>query len=71
MYKFLIITLLSIGMPYFNIKAEETTLFDSGGQPAAYIYSDDLTIYTWSGKPVAYITFENENPVFMGLTANT
>jgi hypothetical protein len=36
---------------------EETTLFDSRGNPVAYIAldSDEPTIYMWSGKPVAYL----------------
>ena len=36
---------------------EETSLFDSDGNPVAYIAmeSDGLIIYTWSGKPVAYL----------------
>lgn len=32
----------------------ETSLFDSSGQPVAYV-AEELTIYLWSGKPVAYL----------------
>ena len=44
-----------------GIKAEETGLFNSAGQPVAYIDTSDpdMTIYLWNGTPVAYLSSSN------------
>lgn len=44
-------------IPTFASHADETTLFDSNGNPVAYV-AEDLTIYLWSGQPVAYLYSE-------------
>ena len=55
------LVLISLLMFSLTVKCaaqeEETTLFDSNGNPVAYIAleSDEPTIYMWSGKPVAYL----------------
>lgn len=45
-----------------DAQAEEISLFNSSGSPAAYIdMEDDLTIYLWNGKPVAYLEDRDVN----------
>ena len=55
----------------FSINAQETTLFDSEGNPRAYInYNDDASIYLWNGKAVAFLENDGSDMCVFGFNGN-
>jgi hypothetical protein len=65
----LLLSLFSVGLT--NLKAQETTLFDSEGTARAYIdYGEDATIFLWDGTPVAFLENDGGDLCVFGFNGN-
>jgi len=54
-----------------SVGAQQTSLYDSGGEARAYIdYNQEATIFMWDGTPVAFIEVNRDEICIFGFNGN-